>query len=98
MNKNSLPVTSPTALNLQSIETNLLRPSFYFLSFTLQQFSRSLIVPSIALGTGYFTPCNYVAYTQVGEADKKVKKHIIRYSLVVINALKAITGCSDEDK
>lgn len=56
-----------------------------------------LIVPSIALGTGCFMPCNYVAYTQVGEADKKVKKHIIRYSLV-INALKAVTGCRNENK
>lgn len=54
-------------------------------------------MPSIALGTGCFTPCNYVAYTQVGEADKKVKKHIIRYSLV-INALKAVTGCRNENK
>lgn len=57
-----------------------------------------LIVPSIALGTGCFTPCYYVAYAQVGEADKKVKKHIIRYSLVVINALKAVTGCRNENK
>lgn len=88
MSKNSLPVTSPTALNLQSIETNLLRPSFYFLLFALWQFTRLLIVPSIALGTGCIIPCNYVAYNQVGEAEihNNVKKHIIRYSLVVIKA------------
>lgn len=49
-------------------------------------------MPSIELRTGCFTPCNHVAYTQVGEADKKVKKHITRYSLVVINALLRINS------
>lgn len=88
MGKNSLPVTSPTALNLESTETNLLRPGFYFLSFTLQQLARLLTVPSIALGTGCITLCNYVVYNQVEDTDKKIKKHIMRYSLVLINAMK----------
>lgn len=41
----------------------------------------------IALGTGCITPVNYIVYNQVEEADKKIKKSIIRNSLVAINAV-----------